>query len=75
MAKSPEQLLETETIILWSEAENVAVLDTASPAVRKTWESFGFPVKAVVNAKGKVTGWTARVPVDRISYKPMKGAK
>jgi hypothetical protein len=72
VAKSPEQLLEAETIIRWDMTGENAVLWTADPKVRKDWESFGFPVK-VSALTGKA--WFCHVPVDRITFKPMKGAK
>lgn len=68
MAKSIETLMETETYIRWDETKELAVLWTASPSVRREWESFGFPVQ------GDAKGWRTEVPKDRISYKPMKKA-
>lgn len=64
MAKSQQTLMETETTIRWDETGGPAVLWTASPKVRREWQSFGFPV---VEGGG---GWRVEVPVDRISYKP-----
>lgn len=66
MAKSYETLLETETIIRWDETGEEAVLWTASPRVRREWESYGFPTTQ------QGTGWRSNVPVSRISYKPLK---
>jgi hypothetical protein len=66
MPKSPEQLQETETIILWNATGEPAVLYTADTKVRKEWVSFGFPVREVAG------GWRVEVPVDRITYKPLK---
>jgi hypothetical protein len=69
MPKTPDQLMETETIIRWDESSTEAVLWTASNAVRKQWESFGF-VNLGTNKHG-----IFRVPIDRITYKPLKDAK
>ncbi len=66
MPKSDEKLLEMETTILWNELEPVATLWTASPKVRKEWESFGFPVEVWGG------GWRAQCPKDRISYRMLK---
>jgi hypothetical protein len=66
MAKSDEAKMETETIIRWDETGGDATLWTASIAVRREWESFGFPVS------GDKTGWTCTIPVDRISYRTLK---
>lgn len=61
--------METETIIRWDESADTATLWTASPAVRKQWSGYGFPVGIVGG------GWGCVVPADRLSYKPLKGAK
>ncbi len=66
MARSPEALMECETIIRWDETDAPAVLWTASPKVRREWESYGFSVKVDGG------GWRTEVPVDRISYKMVK---
>ena len=61
--------MEAETIIRWDETDDPAVLWTASPSVRREWESWGFPV--VVQGGG----WRSEVDRRRISYKPFKKAK
>lgn len=66
MAKSLEALMEQETLIRWDATGEPATLWTASPAVRKEWQSYGFPVAPDGG------GWLCRVPVDRISYKPVR---
>ncbi len=66
MAKSLQSLQETETIIRFDETDDLAILWTASPSVRREWESFGF--KPFVNG----SGWSTRVPKNRISYKMFK---
>lgn len=70
MAKTPDKLMEAETVIRWDEASEVAVLWTASAKVRREWESFGFPVEKITH--GRVWGWRVEVPVDRITYRPVK---
>lgn len=70
MPKSPEALMETETIIRWDELNPVAVLWTASAKVRREWESFGF--KPVARCDKDGSGWRTEVPIDRITYKPVK---
>ncbi len=66
MAKSFDTLMETETILRWSEASEEATLWTASKAVRKQWVSFGFPVGEVGG------GWGCVVPADRLTYRTLK---
>ena len=66
MARSEQSKLECETIIRWDDTDSPAVLWTASPKVRKEWESYGFPVEPYGG------GWRVQCPVDRISYKPFK---
>ena len=66
--RTTESLRESETIILWNELDVPAELWTASPKVRREWESYGFPVYVHGG------GWRAYVPKDRISYKPLKKA-
>ncbi len=66
MAKTDEAKMEAETLIRWDETGEDATLWTASIAVRRQWESFGFLVT------GDKSGWRCKVPVDRISYKPLK---
>ena len=68
MPKTPDQLMEAETIIRWDESRTTATLWTASAAIRKEWASFGYPV---TEAGGK--SWACEVPIDRITYKPLKG--
>lgn len=65
---SHDTLIERETIIRWDESEPVATLWTASPKVRKVWESYGFPITVTEGG-----GWRSTVPVDRISYRTYKG--
>lgn len=67
--KTNDQLMEAETIIRWDESSEEAVLWTASIVVRKQWKSFGFEVGETAGGKG----WACRVPIDRITYKPLKG--
>ena len=66
MARSEQSKLECETVIRWDESGELATLWTASPAVRKEWQSYKFPVEEFGG------GWRSRVPVDRISYKLFK---
>ena len=66
MAKTDEAKMEAETSILWNELDEFATLWTATPSVRREWESYGFPVQ------GDKSGWTTQVPKDRIGYKPLK---
>jgi len=66
MAKTLDQQLEAETIIRWDETGGFAKLWTASTVTRKIWKSFGFPVAE------DAYGWVCWVPVDRISYKPIR---
>ncbi len=66
MTKSLDKQLECETIIRWDETGKSAQLWTASPAVRREWESYEFPVQEIYGR------WYASVPVDRISYRMVK---
>jgi hypothetical protein len=78
MPKSQETLMETETTIRWDETDGPAVLYTASPAVRRVWASYGFPITPITVGTGdkiRTTGWRSECPVDRISYKPIKIVK
>ena len=63
----PEKLMERETHIRWDEAGEVAVMWTATPAIRTEWKSYGFPI---VETPGG--GWRTEVPKDRLGYKPLK---
>jgi hypothetical protein len=65
MAKSDDSKMEAETIIRWDELDAFATLWTASPVIRREWESYLFPV--IANRLG--SGWVCRVPKNRISYK------
>ena len=65
--KTYDQQLEAETIIRWDETGELAVLWTASSATRKAWKSYGFPV-----VEDQYGCWSCRVPIDRVTYKPMK---
>ena len=69
MAKSTDTLKEIETIIRWDETDDLAYLWTASPKVRREWESYKFPVEVWGG------GWRAFVPKDRMSYKILKMVK
>ncbi len=76
MAKSLDTLMETETTLRWDETGAPAELFTASPAVRKVWQSYGFPIReSTVGQPKRVVGWFSTVPVDRIAYKPFKKDK
>ena len=66
MARTRDSLLEIETIIIFNETDDPAKLWTASPKVRKEWESYGFHVVK------RYSGWGADVPKDRISYKTLQ---
>lgn len=66
MPLTEERKMENETHIRWDETGELAVLWTASGGVAKQWRSYGFPVGVVVG------GWMAKVPADRVTYKPMK---
>ncbi len=66
MAKTIDSLRENETIILFNESDDLATLYTATPSVRREWESYGFPVS------GDKQGWRTQVPKDRIGYKTLK---
>lgn len=66
MARSEQSKLECETIIRWDETDSPAVLWTASPKVRKEWESYGF--RPVVSGGG----FRVECPVDRITYRTLK---
>ncbi len=68
MARSEESKMEAETIIRFDETDGPATLWTATPSVRREWESFGFPVRADGG------GWRSEVPKDRLSYKMLKKA-
>lgn len=71
MPKTPDQLMEAETIIRWDESREVASLWTASSKVAKEWKSYGFPV---VSSGALGSGWDCEVPIDRIRYAPLKKA-
>lgn len=60
---------EKETTIRWDETSALAVLWTATPAIRKEWASYGFPI---TETQG---GWRVEIPKDRISYKPLRQEK
>ena len=67
MAPRTEQSrLECETTIVWNDLDENATLWTASVAVRRDWESHGFPVQ------GYGGGWRSEVPKDRIAYRTLK---
>lgn len=66
---SAQTLIETETVIRFDETDDPAVLWTASPKVRKEWESYGFKTEI------RGGGWRTIAPKDRISYKTLKNAK
>lgn len=61
-----DRLLENETIIRWDESGDPAKLWTASGSVAKEWRSFGY---SVLTWPG---GWYCEVPLDRITYKPLR---
>lgn len=63
MARTEDAKAESETIILWNEASDIARLWTASVRVKREWESFGFPVQ------GGKDAWTTEIPINRITYK------
>ena len=67
MARSEQTKYEAESIIRWSEAENLT-LWTASPATRKEWESFG----AILRADATGRAWSGTAPLSWLSYKVMK---
>lgn len=67
--KTPDQLMEAETILRFDESGLDAYLWTASRKVMKDWVSFGFPVKEA----RKPGCWWCDVPIDRITYRPLKG--
>ena len=70
MAKSDDSKMEAETVIRWDETDELAILWTASPKVRREWESYLFPVVAFpIAGAGTKAGWSTRVPKNRISYK------
>lgn len=71
MPKSYETLMGTETTIRWDETGEPAVLYTASNRVKREWASFGFPIEEICTGN-RLTGWRTHVPIDRISYKPLK---
>lgn len=61
---TPDQkLMEQETTIRWDGTDAPAVLWTAVSAIRREWESYGFPVTPTQG------GWRAEVTKDRIAYK------
>jgi len=64
--KSVQTLMETETVIRFDETDDPAVLWTASPRVRKDWESYGFKPEI------RGGGWRVQVPKDRICYRTLK---
>ena len=68
MARTTQTLHETETIIRFDETDDPAILWTASARVRKEWEGYGF--RPVTSG----SGWSVKVPKDRISYKTLKKA-
>ena len=65
-AKTEQSKQEAETVIRWDETEGPATLWTASVAVRNEWRACRYPI---VERDG---GWTATIPVDRITFKPLK---
>jgi hypothetical protein len=69
MAKTEQSKQEAESIIRWSEADDMATLWTGSAATRKVWESYGFPMRVDGG------GWRGEVAVDRLSYKPIRQKK
>jgi hypothetical protein len=71
MPKTPDQLMEAETIIRWDESSEEAYLWTSSSKIQKEWKSFGYVVTDVSTPKWGKAWWT-RVPIDRITYKPLK---
>ena len=64
--RTVQSRLECETTIIWNELDEQATLWTASPSVRRDWESHGFPVQVYGG------GWGAVVPKDRIAYKTVR---
>lgn len=70
MARTTQTLHELETVIRFDETDDPATLWTASPRVRKEWESFGFKPTPVQGG----SGWRVEVPKDRVSYKMLKKA-
>jgi hypothetical protein len=71
-ALSHDTLMERETTIRFDETGEDATLWTASIPVKREWESLKYDVKQMVpNSRS----WIARVPVDRIGFKPLKRKK
>ncbi len=70
MPKTTDQLMESETILRYDEFSENASLWTLSVATKRTWESFGFKLSG-----DKFNGWSGEIPIDRITYKPLKGSK
>ena len=69
MTPKEEKLYQAETHIRFNMLEPLATLFTADPAVKREWESLGYPVTQPM--KG-VKGWLVMVPIDRITFKPLK---
>lgn len=67
-ARTLESLREEETIVIWNASDDPAELWTASPKVRKEWESFGY--KPVVWG----SGWRLECSKDRITLKTPRKA-
>lgn len=62
---SDQTLYERETTITFNELEHHAVLWTASPIVRKEWESSGYEVQEFGG------GWKSEVPKEKIAFKTL----
>jgi hypothetical protein len=69
MTPKEARLYEAETSINWNLLEPLATLFTADSAVKREWESLGYPVTQTM--KG-VKAWICQVPIDRINFKPLR---
>lgn len=61
---------ERETIVRWDETDELAYLWTASVPIRNEWKGLGYELKPTFRE-----GWEARVPKDRVSFKPAKKSR
>ena len=69
MTPKEAKLYEAETHIHFNMLEPLATMFTADPAVKREWESLNYPVTQPM--KG-VKAWMVMVPIDRITFKPLK---
>jgi hypothetical protein len=67
---------ERETIIRWDQAERIAYLWTAYEPDARRWKKAGYDVYVyTADRAGQPTSWSARVPVDAISWRRMQSGE